>query len=588
MTPQSSNPLPSGQYGIWIEDVAAKYLHTNSIYLNNGITNPYVQIDPSSNPQLFLTDGSGTGFSVNTSITNGSITLLDETTTPNTSNELTYSTITLTDGTTTNIIDKNGYTTRNSVQNSTHYLNFSDSSSTGTGAIQKTAGISCNPSTNIITATTFVGDLSGNATTASEASFITITDSTSPVGTFYPTFVNSDGTQKSVSVDTTGLSYSPSSNTLTTTNFAGTATKTTNIAGGLGGSIPYQTAVDTTALLANGTAGQFLKSNGTTLAPSWDTPVSSTINITDTNTNGTYFPTFVSASGSGQTLRADTTTTPLAYNIATNINELKVSQATAGTNQLFSMTSINTALGSGIDRYSQLQLYSGNNTTGKTSSQLYAQVDSQNFSNCDVKQDIVNLSHTFVDAENTYTSGIKTYDDATFTGVPVSVLYANFTAPSDNFAGIRCKTQPSQSVEIFAGSTIDVAVNIASFNTGAISLIPAVSFTEQLTLPTTRPIANFTNPTLSCDFGNKSTGIFSGVLTANMTGATFTNGRTGGQYVIYLTATGGTRTIATSLTNATINKTNYTTAISVSTTSYALLTITFDGTRYLIAGSAYN
>jgi hypothetical protein len=43
----------------------------------------------------------------------------------------------------------------------------------------------------------------------------------------------------------------------------------TNIAGGLGGQIPYQTAVNTTALLANGTAGQYLKSNGTTLAPSW-------------------------------------------------------------------------------------------------------------------------------------------------------------------------------------------------------------------------------------------------------------------------------------------------------------------------------
>ena len=38
LTPQVSYPLPSGQYGIWIEDVPAKYLHTNSIYLNNGIT----------------------------------------------------------------------------------------------------------------------------------------------------------------------------------------------------------------------------------------------------------------------------------------------------------------------------------------------------------------------------------------------------------------------------------------------------------------------------------------------------------------------------------------------------------------------
>ena len=59
--------------------------------------------------------------------------------------------ITITDGTTTNTINKNGYTTRNSVQNSTHFLNFSDSSATGTGAIQKTAGLSCNPSTNTLT-----------------------------------------------------------------------------------------------------------------------------------------------------------------------------------------------------------------------------------------------------------------------------------------------------------------------------------------------------------------------------------------------------------------------------------------------------
>ena len=63
---------------------------------------------------------------------------------------------------------------------------------------------------------------------------------------------------------------------VTTTTFNGalngnasTATRATNIAGGLGGQIPYQTAVNTTALLANGTAGQYLKSNGTTLAPSW-------------------------------------------------------------------------------------------------------------------------------------------------------------------------------------------------------------------------------------------------------------------------------------------------------------------------------
>jgi hypothetical protein len=50
---------------------------------------------------------------------------------------------------------------------------------------------------------------------------------------------------------------------------AGNATTATNLAGGLGGSVPYQSAAGTTAMLANGTAGQVLQSNGTTVAPSW-------------------------------------------------------------------------------------------------------------------------------------------------------------------------------------------------------------------------------------------------------------------------------------------------------------------------------
>ena len=70
-----------------------------------------------------------------------------------------------------------------------------------------------------------------------------------------------------------GMSYNNVSNTLTATTFSGAlsgnATSATNLAGGAGGQIPYQSAVNTTALLANGTAGQVLTSQGTTLAPTW-------------------------------------------------------------------------------------------------------------------------------------------------------------------------------------------------------------------------------------------------------------------------------------------------------------------------------
>jgi hypothetical protein len=65
------------------------------------------------------------------------------------------------------------------------------------------------------------------------------------------------------------LSIGGNAATATTATSATSATTATNLAGGLGGSIPYQTAAGTTAMLANGTVGQVLKSNGTTLAPSW-------------------------------------------------------------------------------------------------------------------------------------------------------------------------------------------------------------------------------------------------------------------------------------------------------------------------------
>jgi hypothetical protein len=142
--------------------------------------------------------------------------------------------ITLTDGTTTNTIDKNGYTTRNTNANLTHYLNFSDASATGTGAIQKTIGLSCNPSTSTITATTFSGALSGNSTTATTATNATnvalTSDNTS--GTYYLPFAKTSGTgNKPLYIDdtTTALTYNPSTSNLTATTFTGSHIGTANI-----------------------------------------------------------------------------------------------------------------------------------------------------------------------------------------------------------------------------------------------------------------------------------------------------------------------------------------------------------------------
>ena len=174
--------------------------------------------------------------------------------------------IIITDGTTTNTINKNGYTTHNTSANATYYLNFSDASATGIGAIQKTAGISCNPSTNTITATTFAGN-STNATNCS-------TTSTTTSGTYYPVFVSSNATGNYPNLVGV-MTYNPSTNTITANTFngllSGTATNATNVG------------------------------------------------VTSDNTNGTYYLPFIKTSGTGnKPIFIDDITGPLSYNPSTS------------------------------------------------------------------------------------------------------------------------------------------------------------------------------------------------------------------------------------------------------------------------------
>lgn len=72
---------------------------------------------------------------------------------------------------------------------------------------------------------------------------------------------------KVVARDASG-NFSAGTITATLSGNATTATTATNIAGGSAGTLPYQTAAGTTAMLAAGTSGYFLKSNNTS-APSW-------------------------------------------------------------------------------------------------------------------------------------------------------------------------------------------------------------------------------------------------------------------------------------------------------------------------------
>ena len=98
---------------------------------------------------------------------------------------------------------------------------------------------------------------------------------------------------------------------------ASTATTATNLAGGIASQIPYQTGAGTTAFVANGTTGQFLTSNGTS-APSWST-VSTAITITDdTSSASNYYPLFARVT-TGTTNTEYTSSTKYTYNPSTGV-----------------------------------------------------------------------------------------------------------------------------------------------------------------------------------------------------------------------------------------------------------------------------
>jgi hypothetical protein len=98
----------------------------------------------------------------------------------------------------------------------------------------------------------------------------------------------------------------PTSGTLTNCTFptlnqntTGTAATATNLASGSAGTIPYQTASGTTAMLAVGTTGQVLTSNGAA-APTWATASGGGGTATGTSyTNPTAAGTAAAAFGSG-------------------------------------------------------------------------------------------------------------------------------------------------------------------------------------------------------------------------------------------------------------------------------------------------
>lgn len=176
-------------------------------------------------------------------------------------------------------------TTGNPSSASTFYIAFvANSASANNEVVYKDSGLTYQPSTDtvgcgIVNATTFNSSTpvasAGFVGTCSQALQLATTLQTVTASIYYPIFapLATSSTGQAMSLDA-GLSFQPSTNTLTASFFAGAlsgnATTATAVVGTGTNNLLVQSGTNVTTLLSNGTAGQFLQSNGASL-PTWVT-----------------------------------------------------------------------------------------------------------------------------------------------------------------------------------------------------------------------------------------------------------------------------------------------------------------------------
>ena len=208
---------------IAIDSAGAATIQANSVALTTDTTGNYVQQG--------ATSGNGISGSVNSE--GGTFTVTSNATNANTASTIVFrdgsgdfsaGTITATlSGTATNATHVT--VTDNESTNENNLIPFiEDASATGNVGLESDGDFSYNPSTGKVTATGFVGtltgDVTGNADTATVGTNVTVSANNTANETVYPLFV--DGATGTQGCETdTGLNYNPSTNTLTAGTFSG-------------------------------------------------------------------------------------------------------------------------------------------------------------------------------------------------------------------------------------------------------------------------------------------------------------------------------------------------------------------------------
>jgi len=202
---------------------------------------------------------------------------------------------------------------------------------------------------------------------ATPTASITISDDTSSASNYYPLYARvTSGTTSTEYTSSTKYTYNPSTGALTASSFSGSgtgltgtasslsiggnaatatsatsATTSTNLAGGLAGYLPYQSAVNTTTFLAPSTNGYILTlSSG---LPTWAAAPATGVTITDDTSSATaYYPLFARVT-SGTATTEYTSSTNLQYTPSTgSLTALAVNSSGGALNGSIGATTPNT------------------------------------------------------------------------------------------------------------------------------------------------------------------------------------------------------------------------------------------------------
>jgi hypothetical protein len=141
--------------------------------------------------------------------------------------------------------------------NASYFPLFVSSSSNSNQVFNLGTGLTFNPSTNVLSTTTFSGAFSGTATNATNGATV----STSSNASFFPLFAASSSNGNQPFNLGTGLSFNPSTNNLSTTTFTGALVGNASTATALTSTLGV-TAGGTG--LTSGTSGGILRFSGTT------------------------------------------------------------------------------------------------------------------------------------------------------------------------------------------------------------------------------------------------------------------------------------------------------------------------------------